>query len=232
MSVKRIITVALASTVLLGFVGFGVYDAVKTKDKLEFQEVQLKSRTTEIKDLNVKYERLNLELDKAAKEKDTSKEQLEKLNQEKQQLEQQKKDLEAQLQAKLDQKNKIALAAAKVNSTGAATAYASSGGSCSDYMIQAGITHPIAHELVNRENRSCDPCIYNDGSPTGARDCNYSGGRAYGIPQSLPGNKMASEGADWRTNPVTQLRWMQKYVYGRYTTWEGAKAHHDQYGWY
>lgn len=231
MSVKRIITVALASTVLLGFVGFGVYDAVKTKDKLDFQEVQLKSRTTEIKDLNVKYERLNLELDKAAKEKDTSKEQLDKLNQEKQQLEQQKKDLEAQLQAKLDQKNKIALAASKVGNIGTATAYAASG-SCDDYMIQAGITHPIAHDLVNRENRACDPCRYNDGSPTGAHDCNYTGGRAYGIPQSLPGNKMASEGADWQTNPVTQLRWMQKYVYGRYGSWEAAKQHHDELGWY
>ena len=42
----------------------------------------------------------------------------------------------------------------------------------------------------------------------------YSG--AYGIPQSLPGNKMASEGADWETNGQTQIRWGLKYIQGRY----------------
>lgn len=35
---------------------------------------------------------------------------------------------------------------------------------------------------------------------------------AYGLPQSLPGSKMASAGSDWRTNPITQLRWMKGYV--------------------
>jgi hypothetical protein len=37
-------------------------------------------------------------------------------------------------------------------------------------------------------------------------------GSAYGIPQSLPGSKMASMGADWRTNPVTQMRWGLTYI--------------------
>ena len=41
---------------------------------------------------------------------------------------------------------------------------------------------------------------------------------AYGIPQSLPGSKMASEGQDWRTNPATQIRWGLKYVQQRYGT--------------
>jgi len=35
---------------------------------------------------------------------------------------------------------------------------------------------------------------------------------AYGIPQALPASKMASAGADWRTNPQTQLRWMMSYI--------------------
>ena len=30
---------------------------------------------------------------------------------------------------------------------------------------------------------------------------------AYGIPQALPGSRMAAFGADWRTNPATQIRW-------------------------
>lgn len=39
---------------------------------------------------------------------------------------------------------------------------------------------------------------------------------AYGLPQALPGSKMASAGADWATNPATQIRWMIGYVNGRY----------------
>ncbi|SNY28851.1 lytic transglycosylase domain-containing protein [Paractinoplanes atraurantiacus] len=45
---------------------------------------------------------------------------------------------------------------------------------------------------------------------------------AYGIPQSLPGSKMASEGADWKTNPATQIKWGLGYVKGRYKTPCGA----------
>ncbi len=45
---------------------------------------------------------------------------------------------------------------------------------------------------------------------------------AYGIPQSLPGNKMASMGADWETNPVTQIKWMKQYVEKRYGGWQEA----------
>jgi hypothetical protein len=39
---------------------------------------------------------------------------------------------------------------------------------------------------------------------------------AYGIPQALPGSKMAVAGADWRTNPATQIRWGLSYIRGRY----------------
>jgi hypothetical protein len=39
---------------------------------------------------------------------------------------------------------------------------------------------------------------------------------ATGIPQSLPGDKMASAGADWQTNPATQIRWGLGYIKGRY----------------
>ncbi|WP_283135501.1 transglycosylase SLT domain-containing protein [Rhizohabitans arisaemae] len=42
----------------------------------------------------------------------------------------------------------------------------------------------------------------------------YSG--AYGIPQALPGRKMASAGADWMTNPATQIKWGLGYIKGRY----------------
>lgn len=55
---------------------------------------------------------------------------------------------------------------------------------------------------------------------------------AYGIPQSLPGSKMASEGADWRTNPATQIKWGLKYIRGRYGNPAGAWAHSQSVGWY
>jgi hypothetical protein len=41
---------------------------------------------------------------------------------------------------------------------------------------------------------------------------------AYGIPQSYPGDKMASAGSDWQTNPVTQIKWGLGYIAQRYTT--------------
>ena len=55
---------------------------------------------------------------------------------------------------------------------------------------------------------------------------------AYGIPQSLPGSKMASAGADWRTNPDTQIRWGESYIKGRYGSPAGAWAHEKAYNWY
>ena len=55
---------------------------------------------------------------------------------------------------------------------------------------------------------------------------------AYGIPQSLPGSKMASAGADWRTNPITQINWGIGYIKGRYGTPCSAWAHSNAVGWY
>lgn len=55
---------------------------------------------------------------------------------------------------------------------------------------------------------------------------------AYGIPQALPGRKMASAGRDWRTNPVTQIKWGLKYIKGRYGSPCGAWNHSKARGWY
>lgn len=55
---------------------------------------------------------------------------------------------------------------------------------------------------------------------------------AYGIPQSLPADKMASAGADWRTNPATQITWGAGYIAGRYGDPVGAWGHETQYNWY
>nr|WP_116026463.1 lytic transglycosylase domain-containing protein [Thermomonospora umbrina] len=55
---------------------------------------------------------------------------------------------------------------------------------------------------------------------------------AYGIPQALPGSKMASAGSDWRTNPATQIKWGLGYIKGRYGTPCGAWSHSQSRGWY
>lgn len=55
---------------------------------------------------------------------------------------------------------------------------------------------------------------------------------AYGIPQSLPGDKMASHGSDWQTNPATQIRWGLDYIAGRYGTPCAAWQHSEANGWY
>jgi uncharacterized protein YabE (DUF348 family) len=80
-------------------------------------------------------------------------------------------------------------------------------------MAAAGIPssdYPYANFIVSHES---------GWRPTAA---NPSG--AYGLCQSLPGSKMASAGADWQTNPVTQLRWCNGYA-SRYGGWAGAYNH-------
>ena len=61
---------------------------------------------------------------------------------------------------------------------------------------------------------------------------NYQGSGAYGIPQALPADKMASAGPDWRTNPATQIRWGLGYITTTYHTPCGAWAHEQAHSWY
>jgi hypothetical protein len=55
---------------------------------------------------------------------------------------------------------------------------------------------------------------------------------AYGIPQALPGSKMAKYGDDWRTNPATQIEWGLAYIKGRYGTPCGGWQHFLDHNWY
>ncbi len=55
---------------------------------------------------------------------------------------------------------------------------------------------------------------------------------AYGIPQALPGSKMASAGADWQTNPATQIKWGLGYIKSKYGTPCGAWSFWQANGWY
>jgi len=58
------------------------------------------------------------------------------------------------------------------------------------------------------------------------------GSDAYGIPQALPGSRMASFGSDWATNPITQIKWGLQYVSNRYGTPCSAWAKSQRSNWY
>jgi hypothetical protein len=58
------------------------------------------------------------------------------------------------------------------------------------------------------------------------------GSGAYGIPQALPGEKMAAFGDDWQTNPATQIRWGLSYISGRYGSPCEAWDFFQSNGWY
>jgi hypothetical protein len=55
---------------------------------------------------------------------------------------------------------------------------------------------------------------------------------AYGIPQALPGSKMASAGADWATDPTTQIKWGLGYIQSTYGNPCTAWDHEEADGWY
>jgi hypothetical protein len=55
---------------------------------------------------------------------------------------------------------------------------------------------------------------------------------AYGIPQALPGSKMASAGPDWQTDPTTQIKWGLGYIQSVYGSPCAAWDHEEADGWY
>ena len=98
-----------------------------------------------------------------------------------------------------------------------------------------GSAQAIAYTLVqdrgwSDDEYSCLVSLWNRESGWRVNASNPSG--AYGIPQALPGSKMASAGADWATNPATQITWGLGYIAGRYGTPCGAWGHFQSRGWY
>ena len=93
---------------------------------------------------------------------------------------------------------------------------------CAGWARQAGVSEDDLYTALT--------LIYHE-SGCRVNATNASSG-AYGIPQSLPGTKMASAGADWETNPVTQIRWMIGYVTSRYGGWSQAMTWWWEHHWY
>jgi hypothetical protein len=77
----------------------------------------------------------------------------------------------------------------------------------------------------------CLVSLWNKESGWNANAYNASSG-ATGIPQALPGSKMASAGSDWATNPATQISWGLGYISGTYGTPCAAWNKSQAVGWY
>lgn len=89
----------------------------------------------------------------------------------------------------------------------------------------------LASKGMGNNEFTCLVKLWNKESGWNYKAENPSSG-AYGIPQSLPGSKMASKGSDWRTNYETQIDWGMSYISGRYGTPCNAWGHSQQKNWY
>jgi hypothetical protein len=99
-----------------------------------------------------------------------------------------------------------------------------------------GSPQTVAHALVLRQGWSegqwsCLDSLWSRESGWNTYATNSSSG-AYGIPQALPGYKMASAGSDWRSNPITQIEWGISYIASKYGSPCTALSHSNATGYY
>lgn len=98
--------------------------------------------------------------------------------------------------------------------------------------IPAGSVQALAAQIIGDASQfSCFSEIVKRESGWNYTATNASSG-AYGLVQALPGSKMASAGADWRTNPATQIKWGLNYMNSRYGSPCGAWSFWQSHHWY
>ena len=112
-----------------------------------------------------------------------------------------------------------------------AQAQAASSGTKSFSDARAAFEQIVADYGIGASEKAMWEYIINRESGFNHYATNTSSG-AYGLPQSLPGSKMASAGADWQTNPYTQLKWMYGYMTSRYGSIAGAYNFWQANHWY
>ncbi|GHB13837.1 hypothetical protein GCM10010330_79600 [Streptomyces tendae] len=89
----------------------------------------------------------------------------------------------------------------------------------------------MARQMVPSGQWQCFSNIVDHESSWNYRAVNASSG-AYGLFQALPGSKMSSVGADWQTNPATQIKWGLNYMNGSYGSPCGAWSFWQANHWY
>jgi len=96
----------------------------------------------------------------------------------------------------------------------------------------AGLSaYQIAERIVPSGQFGCFDWIVTRESGWSVTATNPSSG-AYGLGQALPAYKMAAEGSDWRSNPVTQIKWTLNYMDERYGSPCSAQAFWESHNWY
>ena len=91
--------------------------------------------------------------------------------------------------------------------------------------------YQLAEQIVPSGQFGCFDWIVTRESGWNVTATNPSSG-AYGLGQALPGDKMASAGPDWQTNPVTQIDWTLSYMDSRYGSPCAAQSFWESHGWY
>ena len=142
----------------------------------------------------------------------------------------------AQARARKAARARAAAAAKAAAARKAARASQASSGSASSSATPQGSPQQIAESMLgsygwSSAQFSCLQPLWNEESGWNVYANNPTSG-AYGIPQALPGSKMASAGADWQTDAATQIRWGLGYIRSTYGSPCAAWAHEQAYGWY
>lgn len=220
----------IVAIIILGLVIF-VSSTFKDMDqKIKVQHIEIQDKAKSVDNLKNKLEKINSELKDTKSSDSESKKRVE-------QLEKEKQELQSQLQARKEQKEKLARAAeisqqasaksvpaqAPTKSAQATEPASSISSNKQDLMAQAGIPQSdwkYVDSIISRES-GWRHTIWNS-----------TGSGAYGLCQALPGMKMISAGADWRTNPVTQLKWCHRYAISRYESWANAYSFWNAKHWW
>jgi hypothetical protein len=140
---------------------------------------------------------------------------------------QERKEAEEEERERQRQAEEAAAAAAEAAS--ASTADSSSFPVQSSYSVAE--VQAMAQQMVPADQFQCFSNIVDHESGWDYTATNPSSG-AYGLMQALPGSKMASAGADWQTNPATQIEWGLSYMNDRYGSPCGAWEFWQANGWY
>ncbi|MBL3665780.1 lytic transglycosylase domain-containing protein [Streptomyces sp. M2CJ-2] len=146
-----------------------------------------------------------------------------------------KKKEAAEQAAKEAQAEKEAKERAEAEKAASRTKTASASASASDFAVQSSYTvaqvQAMARQMIPGDQFQCFSNIVQRESTWNYKAMNPSSG-AYGLVQALPGSKMASAGADWQTNPATQIKWGLGYMNERYGSPCGAWSFWQANHWY
>ena len=142
-----------------------------------------------------------------------------------------------QAQAELTAKQEAARSAAQQGSgQRAATQQTASPAAASSAPTASGSPQSIAQAMLgsfgwSASQFSCLEPLWAGESGWSVTASNPSTG-AYGIPQAMPGSKMASAGPNWQTSAATQIRWGLGYIKSTYGSPCAAWSHEEANGWY